>query len=45
MVIYWWTDTEVDAKQAYIIVYNGSVWPRDKRIRPGYLGFRAVKAI
>jgi hypothetical protein len=42
-VIYWWTSTEVDERQALIVVYNGGVWPRAKAIRPGYLGFRAVK--
>ncbi len=43
-VIYWWTSTEVDEKQAYIVVYNGGVWPRTKTMRPAYLGFRAVRA-
>lgn len=42
-VIYWWTATELNDQQAYIIVYNGQVWPRPKRARWGYLGFRAVK--
>lgn len=42
-VIYWWTGTEIDAERAYIIVYDGQVWPRRKQIRPGYLAFRAVK--
>jgi hypothetical protein len=42
-VIYWWTATEVDAEHAYIVVYNGQVWPRPKRVRWGYLGFRAVR--
>ncbi len=27
-VIYWWTATEVDKGHAYIIVYDGKVWPR-----------------
>lgn len=44
-VIYWWTGTEVDERRAYIIVYDGKVWPREKRMRPGYLGFRAVKML
>jgi len=43
--IYWWTSTEVNDKQAYIIVYNGGVWPRDKKMKVGYLNFRAVKEI
>jgi hypothetical protein len=43
--IYWWTSTEVNNKQAYIIVFNGGVFPRDKKIRAGYLNFRAVKNI
>lgn len=42
-VIYWWTSTPVDDKRAYILVYNGQVWPREKRIKPGYLAFRCVK--
>lgn len=41
--IYWWTSTEVNPDQAYIIVYNGSVWPRNKKLRVGYLNFRAVR--
>jgi hypothetical protein len=43
-VIYWWTATEVDEDTAYIVVYNGQVWPRPKRAHWGYLGFRAVKS-
>jgi hypothetical protein len=42
-VIYWWTATEVDEERAYIIVYDGKVWPRSKQIGPAYLGFRCVK--
>jgi hypothetical protein len=42
-VIYWWTATEVDEEHAYIIVYDGKVWPRVKRFSPAYLGFRCVK--
>ena len=42
-VIYWWTATEVDEKHAYIIVYDGKVWPRAKQLSPAYLGFRCVK--
>jgi hypothetical protein len=41
--IYWWTSTEVNQNEAYIIVYNGSVWPRNKKLKVGYLNFRAVK--
>jgi hypothetical protein len=44
-VIYWWTATEADGKNAYIVVYNGQVWPRPKKAYWGYLGFRAVKAV
>ena len=44
-VIYWWTATQVDDRTAYMIVYDGKVWRRPKRIRPGYLGFRAVKGM
>jgi hypothetical protein len=42
-VIYWWTGTEVDEEQAYIIVYDGRVWLRSKKFSPAYLGFRCVK--
>ena len=42
-VIYWWTITEVDEDHAYIIVYDGKVWPRSKQFGPAYLGFRCVK--
>jgi hypothetical protein len=42
-VIYWWTATEVDAERAYIIVYDGKVWPRAKDFGPAYLGFRCVR--
>lgn len=42
-VIYWWTATEVDEDRAYMIVYDGKVWPRQKKIRPDYMGFRCVR--
>jgi hypothetical protein len=42
-VIYWWTATEADEGHAYIAVYDGGVWPRPKRARWGYLGFRAAR--
>jgi hypothetical protein len=42
-VIYWWTATEVDEENAYIIVYDGKVWARGKQFSPAYLGFRCVK--
>jgi hypothetical protein len=42
-VIYWWTATEVDSERAYIVVYDGKVWPREKQFGPAYLGFRCVK--
>lgn len=41
--IYWWTSTEFDSAEAYIVVYNGSVWPRNKKLKVAYLNFRAVK--
>jgi hypothetical protein len=41
-VIYWWTATEIDEERAYIIVYDGKVWPRSKNFGPAYLGFRCV---
>jgi hypothetical protein len=43
-VIYWWTATEINDEQAYIIVYDGKIWPRRKRFAPDYLGYRCVKA-
>ena len=43
-VIYWWTATEIDEDRAYIIVYDGKVWPRSKDFGPDYLGFRCVKS-
>lgn len=43
-VIYWWTATAVDDEDAYMIVYDGKVWPRDKAFGPAYLGFRCVKS-
>ena len=42
-VIYWWTETEIDKDNAYIIVYDGKIWKRKKNFGPNYLGFRAVK--
>ncbi|KAA3646718.1 MAG: DUF1566 domain-containing protein [Chloroflexi bacterium] len=42
-VIYWWTANEVDDEKAYMIVYDGKVWPRVKDFGPPYLGFRCVK--
>jgi hypothetical protein len=43
--IYWWTSNELNERQAYIIVYNGGVYPRNKKIKKGYLNFRAVKNV
>lgn len=43
-VIYWWTATELDQDRAYIIVYDGVVWPRSKDFGPDYLGFRCVRS-
>lgn len=42
-VIYWWTGTELNDSTALIYVYNGALYPRQKRIHPGYLAFRAVR--
>ena len=44
-VIYWWTATEIDDEKAYIIVYDGKVWPRRKRFAPAYLAYRCVKPV
>ena len=43
-IVYWWTSTEKDDRQAFIVVYHGGVYPRSKNIGMGSLGFRAVKA-
>jgi hypothetical protein len=42
-VIYWWTATAPDEGHAYIIVYDGKVWPRPKQFSAAYLGYRCVK--
>ena len=42
-VIYWWTATEMDEDRAYIMVYDGEVWPRSKELSLAYLGFRCVR--
>jgi hypothetical protein len=42
-VIYWWTATEIDDEKAYIIVFDGKVWPRSKQLGPAYFGFRCIK--
>lgn len=42
-VIYWWTATEADEGHAFIIVYNGQVWPRSKSLNVDYLGYRCVR--
>jgi len=44
-VIYWWTATEVDEERAYMIAYDGQVWPRAKRTAPAYFAFRAVRDV
>ena len=44
-VIYWWTSSEVNDSSAYRVVYNGMVNAMQKKVRAGYLGFRAVKDI
>jgi hypothetical protein len=43
--IYWWTSTSMNEKEAYIIVFNGGVYPRRKVLRADYLNFRAVKEV
>jgi hypothetical protein len=43
-VIYWWTATEFNESQAYMIVYNGQVHPRRKDGSFGYHAFRAVRS-
>ena len=42
-VIYYWTSTELNEDRAYIVVYDGKVFTRNKT-GMGSLGFRAVKS-
>jgi hypothetical protein len=42
-VIYWWTATDINDEEAFIIVYDGKVWPRRKRFAPDDLAYRCVK--
>lgn len=42
-VIYWWTATDVDEGHAFMIAYDGQVWPRAKDFGQAYLGFRCVR--
>lgn len=42
-IIYWWTASEVDEARAYMIAYDGQVWPRSKDLSMGSLGFRCVR--
>jgi hypothetical protein len=44
-VIYLWTSTEANDSVAYRVVYNGMINRLPKKLRAGYLGFRAVKEI
>lgn len=44
-VIYWWTSTEIDDGRAYIIAYDGMVWPRSKELGSDNMGFRCVKEL
>ena len=44
-VIYYWTADAADETQAYMIVYHGGVYQRDKTSAPAYLSFRAVKDV
>ena len=42
-VIYYWTVTIAEEGRAYVIGYNGGVYPRNIGSQYGYLSFRAVK--
>jgi hypothetical protein len=42
-IIYWWTATEIKEQEAYIVVYDGRLWPRPKDLTMGSLAFRAVR--
>jgi len=41
-IIYFWTSEEKDQDNSYIVVYNGGVFAKPKKMR-GSVGFRAVK--
>lgn len=41
MIIYYWTSTAIDERSAYIICYDGKVWPKRKTF--GLAAFRAVR--
>lgn len=43
-VIYWWTADQIDAENAWMIVYDGKIWARRKNFGPNSLGFRAVRS-
>jgi hypothetical protein len=42
-VIYWWTADPVDSASAFMVAYDGQVWPKPRDYGPGNLGFRCVK--
>jgi len=42
-IIYWWTATDVNEEHAYIIVYDGKAFSRNKQTALAYLGFRCVR--
>lgn len=42
-LIDWWTATEIDARRAYRVVFNGLVTSVDKTWGPAHRGFRAVR--
>ena len=42
-IIYYWTQTQSGKGKAYIIVYDGGVFARNRDSVYGYLSFRAVK--
>jgi uncharacterized Ntn-hydrolase superfamily protein len=44
-VVYWWTSTEADSTHAYKVVYNGTVFPTDKKSTERALAFRAVRDV
>jgi len=41
-VIYWWTATEINEREAYYIAYNGFVLRTPKQMSADYLAFRCV---
>jgi hypothetical protein len=42
-LVYLWTAEEADEQRAWIVVYHGGVYPKDKSLGSPSMGFRAVR--